>query len=75
MANQKKIKKDLPKAGIGLGETFAPGDDRDLSESFFPEDEAGVDLAEDGLKGSFLRPEAASIPPFSRGDRFPFPFV
>ena len=55
---------------MGLGDTLAPGEDLDLSESFFPEEDAGVDLAEDGLRGSFFIPDDPSIP-FSRGDLFP----
>jgi hypothetical protein len=46
---------------------LAPGDDLDLSESFLPDADAGVDLADDGLNGSFFDPSI----PFSRGDRFP----
>jgi hypothetical protein len=42
-----------------------------LSESFFPDDDAGVDLADDGLSGSFFDPSI----PFSRGDLLPLPFV
>ena len=61
----------LPRAPIGFGDTFAPGDALALSESFLPED-AGVDRAELGLKGSFFTDPSI---PFSRGDRFPFPFV
>ena len=61
---------DSPIAGMGLGDTLAPGEDLDLSESFFPDEDAGVDLAEDGLRGSFLIPDDPSIP-FSRGDLFP----
>ena len=62
-----------PKADFEGSILPAPGELEDVfpppASSFFPEDEAGVDLAEEGLKGSFLLPP--SPPPFSLGDLLP----
>ena len=57
-----------PRAGAFGGRIFAaPGEpEAVLASSFFPEEEAGVDLADEGLKGSFLLPS-----PFSLGDLLP----
>ena len=57
-----------PRAAAFGGRIFAaPGEpEAVLASSFFPEEEAGVDLADEGLKGSFLLPS-----PFSLGDLLP----
>ena len=67
-----------PKAAFETGGRIfpAPGDPAEAvlaSPSFFPRDEAGVDLAEEGLKGSFLLP--SPLVPFSRGDLLPLLLV
>ena len=58
----------------------APGELDALSSFFPPRDEAGVDLAEEGLKGSFLEASPLlPLVPFSLGDLLPLlvplPFV
>ena len=69
-----------PRADFG-GKIFpAPGEPEDVLQpsSFFPEDaEAGVDLADEGLKGSFLLPASLAAPPwpFSLGDLLPLLLV